>query len=193
MQRIASLSPSDRDRSFGASMKDYRAFYLKAEDVHLAVARETGKLLYMLARNARATNVVEFGTSFGLSTIYLAAAIADNGGGRLISTELSSKKAEAARTNVARAGLSDIVEIRDGDALDSLARAIPTPVDLVLLDGAKSLYDRVLTMLESSLRPGSMIVADNADMCPEYVQRVRSSGRYQSLAFDDDVELSVRL
>jgi len=80
------------------------------------------------------------------------------------------------------------------DALKTLATDLPDAIDLVLLDGAKSIYSEVLALLESRLRPGALIVADNADHCPEYLARVRSPhGGYLSTTFASDVELSIRL
>jgi predicted O-methyltransferase YrrM len=71
---------------------------------------------------------------------------------------------------------------------------IPEKIDLVLLDGAKSLYPEILTLLESRLKPGALIVADNADMSPHYLQRLRAlASGYMSVAFGEDVELSMRL
>jgi predicted O-methyltransferase YrrM len=71
---------------------------------------------------------------------------------------------------------------------------IPEKIDLVLLDGAKSLYPEILTLLESRLKPGALIVADNGDMSPDYLQRVRApASGYISMPFAEDVELSMRL
>jgi len=99
-----------------------------------------------------------------------------------------------ARENLRAAELSEFVDIRDGDALQTLGRDLPETIDLVLLDGAKSLYPKVLDLLEPHLRVGALVLADNADMCPEYVARVRSAtGGYLSVAFADDVELSMKL
>jgi predicted O-methyltransferase YrrM len=86
------------------------------------------------------------------------------------------------------------VEIREGDALKTLGADLPKTIDLVLLDGAKALYPDILSLLESHLRPGALIVADNADYSPEYLARVRSPANgYLSVPFADDVELSMRL
>jgi len=86
------------------------------------------------------------------------------------------------------------VEIREGDALQTLARDLPQRIDLLLLDGAKALYPEILALLESRLRPGALIVADNADHSPEYLARVRDIGNgYLSVPFAEDVELSLRL
>ena len=98
-----------------------------------------------------------------------------------------------ARENFAAGGLSDLIEIREGDALQTLARDLPERIDLLLLDGAKGLYPAVLALVEQRLRPGALIVADNADWSPEYLERVRSPAHgYMSVPFADDVELSMR-
>jgi predicted O-methyltransferase YrrM len=135
---------------------------------------------------------VEFGTSFGISTLHLAAGVRDNGGGRVITSEFEPSKAERARENFASGGLADLIELREGDAVQTLARDLPDQVDLVLLDGAKGLYPAVLALLEEHLRPGALIVADNADRTPEYLHRVRSTSEYISVPFAEDVELSMR-
>ncbi len=191
-QDMAGLSAEQR--AMLARGSDYRTYYSRMKDFHLAVSRETGVLLYMLARANRARFIVEFGTSFGVSTLYLAAAIRDNGGGRVIGTEFEPAKAVHARQNAAAAGVADLVEVREGDALQTLAHDLPDNIDLVLLDGAKVLYPGILSLVEGRLRAGAFIVADNADYCPDYLARVRShDGGYISVPVAGDVELSMRL
>jgi predicted O-methyltransferase YrrM len=186
--------PAEQRAALMSSKTDYRALYTEMKDVPLAVSRKTGALLYMLARSMNARTIVEFGTSFGVSTLHLAAALRDNGGGGLITTEFEPSKAARARANIAAGGLSDLVEIREGDALETLAHDLPTPIDLVFLDGAKGLYPAILALLEDRLRPGALILADNADWSPEYLTRVRSPGQgYTSVPFAEDVELSMRI
>lgn len=176
------------------SRTGYADFYARMKDVPLAVSRSTADLLYLLARGARATAIVEFGASFGLSTICLAAALRDNGGGRLVTSEFEPSKVARAKSNLAAAGLGDLVEIREGDALDTLSRDLPAAVDLLFLDGAKALYPDILARVAPRLRPGALVVADNADFCPEYLEAVRApGGGYLSLPFAEDVELSVQL
>jgi len=192
-QKTATLRPEELARLM-SSATEYQALYSRMKDFHLAVSRGTGTLLYMLARATGARSIVEFGTSFGVSTLHLAAALKDNGGGRLISTEFEPSKVVHARENIAAAGLSNLVEIREGDALQSLAHNLPDRIDFVLLDGAKALYPSVLSLVETRLRAGAFVVADNADHCPEYLARVRSSaGGYLSVPFEGDVELSMKL
>jgi len=191
---LAELSREERAAlSASTSPEDYRTFYSLAKDSYLAVSRDTGHLLYMLVRSTGARSIVEFGASFGISTLHLAAGLRDNGGGHLITTEFEPSKAARARENFTAGGVSDLIEIREGDALETLAQDLPEQIDLVLLDGAKSLYVPVLELLEENLRPGALILADNADRTEDYLQRVRSApGAYISVPFADDVELSMR-
>jgi predicted O-methyltransferase YrrM len=190
---FAEVSRDELDRLM-RSKTDYRDFYGRLKDAPLAVSRETGALLYMLARGSRARSIVEFGTSFGISTLHLAAALRDNGGGRLIGSEFEPSKVARARENLAAGGLIDLVEIREGDALKTLAVDLPDEIDLLLLDGAKALYPEILSLVESRLRPGAFIVADNAEYSPDYLAHVRSPANgYLSTPFAEDVELSMRL
>ncbi|MBZ9862869.1 O-methyltransferase [Mesorhizobium sp. CA12] len=190
---IAQYSREERTRLLH-SKTEYRQFYGRLKDLWLAVSPETGTLLYMLARSTGARIIVEFGTSFGISTLYLAAALRDNGGGRLITTEFEPSKVTRAKANLTEGGLIDLVEIREGDALETLSTDLPDRIDLLLLDGAKALYPEILSLVESRLRPGALVIADNADFSPDYLDRVRApAGGYMSTPFGDDVELSMRL
>src|SRR5580698_10341110 len=190
---FADLSDDEQARML-RSKTDYGELYGRMKDLPLAVSRETGALLYMLARRTRARTIVEFGTSFGISTLHLAAALRDNGGGRLVTSEFEPSKASRAKHNLAAGGLIDLVEIREGDALQTLSVDLPDTIDLLLLDGAKSLYPEILSLVESRLRPGAVIVADNADHSPDYLALVRSPAKgYMSTPFADDVELSMRM
>jgi predicted O-methyltransferase YrrM len=190
---LADVTPEERSRLM-QSKTDYLDLYGRLKDLALPVSRETGALLYMLARSCRARMIVEFGTSFGISTLYLAAALRDNGGGRLITTEFEPSKVARARDHLTAGGLIDLVEIREGDALQTLSVDLPETVDLILLDGAKALYPEILSLVESRLRPGAFIVADNADDSPDYLARVRSPAKsYMSTPFAGAVELSMRI
>jgi predicted O-methyltransferase YrrM len=190
---LGRLDPAERARLFASAQSDYRGFYGRVATAHLAVSPTTGRLLYLLARSMRATSVVEFGTSFGVSTLYLAAALVDGGGaGRIISSEFEPAKVAAARESFAAAGVGHLVEVREGDALATLARDLPASIDLVLLDGAKVLYPRILALLEPRLREGALVVADNAADSPELLARVRAGDGYLSVPFGDDVEVAVR-
>jgi predicted O-methyltransferase YrrM len=126
---------------------------------YIPVSEEFGRLLYVTARATAARNIVEFGSSFGISSIYLAAAAQANDG-RFTGTEMNEAKCRVALENLASAGLTRWSDIREGDALESL-EPLEGPVDFVFLDGWKALYIPVLKLLEPKLAPGAVILADN--------------------------------
>jgi predicted O-methyltransferase YrrM len=177
----------DRDQALDdllkAEAKDYRAVYRTFANNFLNVSADFGRFLYMCARARRAKRIVEFGTSFGISTIHLACALRDGGGGHLIGSELEPAKAERAREHLGNAGLADLVEIRVGDALETLKDGIGGDIDLLFLDGAFSLYLPVLKLLEPHLRDGAFVIGDNAlEQSPGYLDYVRNPHNgYRSL------------
>ena len=170
LQRLLSAEEEHDPQAFAEAGVDGFPAHLSAgqraelfKDVYMSVSSEGGALLYLLARATGARTVVEYGTSFGVSTIHLASAVRDNGGGTVIGTELQHDKAVAAQRNFVEAGVSDLIDLRVGDALETLAD-VPEAVDLVLLDGWPDLALPVLRLLEPALRPGSLILVDDVDM-----------------------------
>ncbi|QEH31574.1 O-methyltransferase [Aquisphaera giovannonii] len=164
----------------------------------MPVDRDAGRFLYALVRSRGGRLVVEFGTSFGISAIHIAAALRDLGEGRLITTELNASKAATARKNLADAGLAGLVEVREGDALETLAD-LPDAVDILFLDGWKDLALPVLKLVEPRLRPGALVIADDTDkfesVMRPYLDYVRAPGSgYVSVRvpIGDGIELSVR-
>ncbi len=164
----------------------------------LSVSREMGQFLYILARAQCSRTIVEFGASFGISTIFLAAAVSDNGGGRVITSELNAGKVKGARRNLQEAGLEDFVEIREGDALMTL-RQLEGTVDLLFLDGWKDAYLPVLQLVEPHLRAGALVIADDLDIYPDvhkpYLEYVRCPEKgYISVEvpLGDRIEVSMR-
>jgi predicted O-methyltransferase YrrM len=160
----------------------------------MPVSRDGGQLLYALTRAARPQTVVEFGTSFGISTIFLAAAVIDNGAGRVVTTELSQAKAARARANLSAAGVDGPVTVLTGDAQQTLAD-VPGPIGLVLLDGWKDLYLPVLRLLEPGLAPGALVVADDSTFpsVASYLAYVRDPAHgYVTVSFpvEDGMEIS---
>jgi predicted O-methyltransferase YrrM len=163
----------------------------------LSVTPEVGELLYVLAMARRPATIVEFGASLGFSTIHLAAAARDLGAGTVITTEAEPEKASAARDNLAAAGLEDVVDLREGDALETLRDV--REVDLLFLDGWNNLYLPVLDLLEAALAPGALVIADLSAGDPEqvaYCERMHAAdGGYASVdvPLDAGVVVSVRL
>jgi predicted O-methyltransferase YrrM len=166
-------------------------------DAFIPVSADAGRWLYVLARGTAPGTIVEFGTSFGISTIYLAAAVRDRGAGRVITTELHPGKAERARAYIAATGLADLVDLRVGDALETVHDVVD--VAFAFLDGWKELYLPFLRTIERALLPGALVVADDLDLFPEalrdYLAYVRDPAHgYVSvtLPVGDAMELSVR-
>lgn len=160
-----------------------------AKDIYMSVSREGGELLYLLARATGATMIVEFGCSYGVSAIHLAAAIRDNSvhndksvGGQLITTELEPGKAAAATASIADAGLAELVDIRLGDARETL-RVLPDSVDLLLLDGWPDLRLPILRLVEPRLRAGALVLVDDIDL--DFGPEARDSHR-EFLAYAAD-------
>jgi predicted O-methyltransferase YrrM len=126
------------------------------------VSPAQGKLLHMLARMQGARSILEMGTLGGYSAIWLARALPTEG--RLISLEIDQKRAEIARANVARAELSNVVEIRLGRAVDTLQQLVAEghePFDLIFIDADKPGYAEYLKWSLKLARPGTLIIADN--------------------------------
>jgi predicted O-methyltransferase YrrM len=159
----------DAQDNHAASRKDAMAlpetatrdeFYTAMRGAYMCIGADFGNLLYSLARTSQAKSILEFGTSFGVSTIYLASAMRDNGGGKVITSEFLPEKVERAKKNLAEAGLIEYVEFRTGDALETLKQSIPT-LDMVFLDGPKDMYLGVLKLVEGKLRSGGIVASDN--------------------------------
>ena len=122
---------------------------------------ETGAVLNVLVRALGARDVLEVGTSNGVSTLYLADALAATGG-RLVSVEIEAERTAMARENVRRAGLEALVELRTADAADVLRESPDAAWDLVLLDAERPQYPGYWPDLVRTLRPGGLVAADNA-------------------------------
>jgi len=144
-------------------------------DYGFSIFPDQGELIYLLCRAKRARRVVEFATSVGMSTLYFAAAMRDNGGGLVIGAELVQAKVDAARRNLSRAGLDDYAEIRQGDARETL-RDLGGPVDFALIDGwpvasGPSLAREVIEIIAPQLTVGGFVMNDNAE--PDFLDFIR--------------------
>ena len=132
---------------------------LKIDDLLLWVGPDTGALLNNLAKGVRAKHILELGTSYGYSTLWLAEAAKANGG-KVTTCELSTKKHDYARASLTAAGLIDHVELRTGNALETIP-TLADGIDFVLVDLWKDMYVRCLELFFPKLAPGAVIVADN--------------------------------
>jgi len=134
-------------------------------DKLVALDRDKAEFCYQLCRATKARRVVEIGTSYGVSTLYLAAAVRDNvraagGSGLVIGTEYEPKKARAARTHFEKAGLSGFIDLREGDLRETLVE-LEGPVDFVLVDIWIAMARPALQLVTPHLKPGAIVVCDN--------------------------------
>ena len=171
-------------------------------DYGFSIFPAQGDLIYLLCRAIRATRVVEFATSVGFSTLYFGAAVRDNcgddGGGTVIGSELVPSKVATARRNIAEAGLSRYVDIREGDGRQTL-KDLGGPVDFALIDGwplgsGPSLALQVIEIVAPQLRIGGFLMNDNGEA--DYVDfiRDRSNGFLSvKLPIKGGTELSVKI
>jgi predicted O-methyltransferase YrrM len=154
----------------------------------------------MLCRALRATRVVEIGTSFGVSTLYLADAVRANGGGVVIGTEYEPAKAAAARATFEAAGVADLIDLREGDLRETL-KSLEGPVDFVLMDIWTEMARPALELVHPHLRPGAIVVADNTgDFFRhayrhffEFVNDPKNGLKTMTLPFQGGLELVVKV
>jgi predicted O-methyltransferase YrrM len=170
-------------------------------DKFVALGRDKAEFCYLLCRANNARRIVEAGTSYGVSTLYLAAAVRDNieiagGDGMVIGTEYEPDKARAAKANFEQAGLSRFIDLREGDLRETL-KQIDGPVDFMLVDIWITLARPALELVTRHLKPGAIVVCDNTeqyrDDYADYFEFLGASGfRTMTLPFDGGLELSVR-
>ncbi|KAF3762658.1 S-adenosyl-L-methionine-dependent methyltransferase [Cryphonectria parasitica EP155] len=178
-----------------------------AVDKFVALDPDKCAAVYLLLRSTGARHVVEAGTSFGLSTIYLALAVGQNVGGdaskgRVVATEHEASKARQARAHWARAGaeVEPFVELREGDLLETLKSDLPDEVDFLLLDIWTPLALPTLKLVQPRLKKGAMIIADNVEAAKagyrdllEYVSNPENGFRTMNLPFSGGLQLIVRI
>lgn len=173
-------------------------------DKLVALERDKAELCYQLCRALRATRVVEAGCSYGVSTLYLAAAVRDNcradgRAGVVISTEFEPTKAAAARANFATAAMSDLIDLREGDLRETL-RDVGGSVDFMLIDIWMSAARPALELVSPHLRPGAVVICDNTTAYRNYysdyfafIADPRHRLRTMTLPFSGGLELTVRV
>ncbi|HUO97806.1 MAG TPA: class I SAM-dependent methyltransferase [Rhizomicrobium sp.] len=166
-------------------------------DKLVAFDRDKAEFCYLLCRAMNAKRVVEAGTSYGVSTLYLAAAVRDNGGGVVIGTEYEPEKAKAARAHFAESGLADLIELREGDLRQTL-KQLQGPIDFMLLDIWTPMVRPAAELVAPHLRPGAVLIADNTasfrDAYADYFAFLSAHGFItRTLPFEGGLEMSVKI
>jgi predicted O-methyltransferase YrrM len=196
--QIAVIEDYQAQPSTEDDLKTFRA------DKLVALDRDKAEFCYQLCRASNARRIVEIGTSHGVSTLYLAAAVRDNiraagGDGVVIGTEYEPSKARAARNHFEAAGLSRLIDLREGDLRETL-KDLEGPVDFLLVDIWIRMARPALELVAPRLRPGAIVVCDNtkrhrseyADYFA-FIEDPANGFRTMTLPFDGGLEFSVRL
>jgi predicted O-methyltransferase YrrM len=199
---MAYFSARAEEPSFNWNRFDARTNQFLSDKL-VALDREKAEFCYQICRALGARRIVEAGTSFGVSTLFLAAAVRDNlrqdgGNGIVIGTEYEPQKAKAARATFAEAGLSEFVDLREGDLRETL-RDVRSPVDFVLIDIWTPMARPALELVAPRLRKGAVVICDNTeqfrDAYREYFEFVDDPAnhlRTMTLPFEGGLEFTVR-
>jgi predicted O-methyltransferase YrrM len=199
--QTALLRRHEAARAEGALTEDQIREFRR--DKLVALDRDKAEFCYQLCRATDARRIVEIGTSFGVSTLYLAAAVRDNvraagGDGVVIGTEYEPNKAAFARAHFEQAGLSRFIELREGDLRETLLQ-IDGPVDFMLVDIWIAMARPALELVTPHLRPGAIVVCDNTERYRgeyadyfAFLENPANGFRTMTLPFDGGFELSVR-
>jgi predicted O-methyltransferase YrrM len=198
VQAVVERLQSERRRPSGGGPRSGNRDPFAYADYGFSIIPEQGDLIYLLSRGLRARRVVEFATSVGMSTLYFAAAVRDNGGGTVIGAELVPAKVAAAKRNLDEAGLAGYADIREGDARETL-RDLGGPIDFALIDGWPSadgptLARQVIEIVAPQLRVGGYVINDNAE--PDYLDYIRDPANgflSVTLRLKGGTELSVKV
>lgn len=185
-------------RSINGTEADLEAGRDYWADKYVALDRDKAEFCYQLCRVRGATRVVEAGTSYGVSTLYLAAAVRDNGGGTVIATEREAQKAAAARQNFIAAGLADVIDLREGDLRETLAPD-DGPVDVLLLDIWIPMVPATVALIAPRIPVGGFIIADNTTARRDdyrdlfaFLDNPTNGFSTMTLPFTNGLELAVR-
>jgi predicted O-methyltransferase YrrM len=193
-QLRAHLASADFPTGYEPADSASRAFW---RDKYVAIDRDKAEFVYALCRAMGARHILEAGTAFGVSTLYLAAALRDNGGGRVTTCDFEESKAAVARSHFTEAGLADLVEVRVGD-IRSEFRHIDGPVDLLLLDIWAPVAADVVALVGPRLRTGGVVIADNTNRRDRYagllaiLEDPANGFTTQTLPFPGGLELAVK-
>ena len=200
---MAYFSARAEEPSFDWNRFDARTNHFLSDKL-VALDRDKAEFCYQVCRALVARRVVEAGTSFGVSTLFLAAAVRDNlrrngGDGVVIGTEYEPQKARAARAVFAESGLSEFIDLREGDLRDTLAE-VNGPIDFLLIDIWTPMARPALELVAPRLRNGSVVICDNTEQFRnaysdyfEFVDNPANHLRTMTLPFQGGLEFTVRV
>jgi predicted O-methyltransferase YrrM len=181
------LAKTDAEKRILSTLDDI----VKAGKLYANVPAADGRMLRILAEAVNAKNVIEIGTSTGISGLWFCLALQKTGG-RLTTFEFDAGRAAAARTHFQNAGVDRIVTLVEGDAHQNITR-LKDPIDVVFIDADKEGYVDYLNKLLPLVKPGGLLLAHNVNMVQEYMKTIRSNADLETLVYSDGGGLAVTL
>ncbi len=164
---------------------------VKAGELYANVPAIDGRMLRVLAESTNAKQVLEIGTSTGISGLWFLLAL-ERTGGRLTTMELDPRRANLARGHFKRAGVDSLVNLIEGDAHKNIGK-VQGPVDVVFIDAEKDGYVDYLNRVLPLVRPGGLILAHNVDMVPDYVKAVSANPALETVYYMQGNQLAITL
>ncbi|MCL4402671.1 MAG: class I SAM-dependent methyltransferase [Acidobacteria bacterium] len=163
---------------------------VNAGELYANVPAEDGRMLRLIAEAVNAKNVVEIGTSTGVSGLWFCLAL-EKTGGRLNTFEIDAGRAALARTHFQKAGVERLVNLVQGDAHENITR-VKGPVDVVFIDAEKEGYVDYLNKMLPLVRPGGVILAHNIDMAREYFQAASANPDLDTVIYNGGLAITLK-
>jgi caffeoyl-CoA O-methyltransferase len=164
---------------------------VRSGELYANVPAADGKMLRILAESVNAKEVVEIGTSTGISGLWFSLAL-EKTGGKLTTFEYDSRRAATAREHFRRAGVDRLITLVEGDAHQTIRR-VSGPIDVVFIDADKDGYVDYLNQVLPLVRPGGLILAHNSDMVPDYMRAVTTSPNLETVVYSEGGGLAITL
>lgn len=164
---------------------------VRGGELYANVPVADGRMLRLLTESVNAKQVVEIGTSTGLSGMWFCIAL-ERTGGKLTTFELDPRRAAMARTHFKKAGVDGLVTLVEGDAHQNILK-LKGPVDVVFLDAEKDGYIDYLNKMLPLVRPGGLILAHNTDMVRDYMRVVTTNPDLETLVYTQGAGLAITL
>jgi len=181
------LARTDAEKRILQTLNDI----VQAGELYANVPASDGRMLRILAEAVNARNVVEIGTSTGISGLWFCLAL-EKTGGKLTTFEYDAARAATARANFKKAGVDRMVTLIEGDAHQTITR-LKDPVDVAFIDADKEGYVDYLNKLLPLLRPGGLILAHNVNMIADYIKTVQASPDLETIFYMQGGGLAVTL
>ncbi len=186
-ERYPPLAKTDSERRILSTLEAI----VKAGETYANVPAADGRMLRVLTEAVNAKNVIEIGTSTGISGLWFCLALQKTGG-RLTTFEIDPRRAAAARAHFQSAGVAPIVTLIEGDAHHNILR-LKDPIDLLFIDAEKPGYSDYFRKLLPLVRPGGLILAHNVNMVPEYMKEVRADPDLETVVYMRGEGLAITL